>query len=301
VPAFWIVLAGAVAMVLAQDVYPGVAVYHSGWYNVLNIVALLAALWRLRALRKKGSPQSAALVPAAFGGAAVVFAGVVSGLMGPDTHTVVGAPGAAVRDDDVGGSFVFPLNGDRVLLQRGAATVDVGKSRRYTGAFVLWQQPRAVVHVDAADLQGNHLTVTQPTNASFLSPVLLMQQHTVIDGMQVRYDAFSVPAAQRNVKAVLFAQPQVAQLHTDPPIVGKPAVLFAVSDNADRVLPGAIGITASGVPRTLDGLRLTPLVESYPAVVVASAPYRPIAAFGLLCCIASAIGALLKIPYRSRT
>lgn len=286
-------------MVLAQDAYPGAMVYHTGWYNALDIALFVLCAWQLRALRTSHAAAFPRLAAVAFGGAIVVFSGAASGLMGPDTHVVIGAPGASVRDDEVGGSFVFPLHGTGITLQRGRAAVSVGASgRRYSGGFILWEQPRTVLNVQAADARGNHLTITQPTNASFLSPVLLLQQRTTIDGMDVTFDSFSVPAAQRNVKAVLFTPQQAAQLHTDPPIVGQPAVLFAVANTRDEVLKGGIGIAPPGVQKSLAGLRLSANVGSYPAVVVAAAPYWPILALGLLLIIA---GAIPKTPFRSRT
>jgi hypothetical protein len=150
------------------------------------------------------------------------------------------------------------------------------------------------VYVEAADAAGNHLTITQPTNATFLSPVLLMQQSTTIAGMEVQYDTFSVPALRRNIKAVLFSEQQASQLRSNPPITGKPAVLFAVSDNADRVLPGGIGLVASGDRKRIDGLVLGATVGTYPAVVVASAPYLPVFAIGLVLLVAGAVRALLN-------
>lgn len=288
--AFWFLLACAIAMVLAQDVYPGAAVYHYGWYNALEIALFVLAAWQLRLLRKTHARRFAALAAAAFGGAIVVFAGSASGLMGPDTHVVVGAPGASVRDDEAGGSFVFPLKGDTVTLQRGRSAVTVaGAGRRYTGGFIFWEEPRTVLNVTAADERGNHLTITQPTNASFLSPVLLLQQRTTIDGMDVSFDSFSVPAVQRNVKAVLFSEQQAAQLHTDPPIIGQPAILFAVADNRDQVLPHGIGITPPGVQKNIGGLLLDASVGRYPAIVVASAPYWPILVLGLLLVVIGAV------------
>jgi hypothetical protein len=289
VASFWLLLACAVAMVLAQDVYPGAAVYHTGWYNALDIALFVLAAVQLRPLRKMQPQRIPALAAAAFGGAIVVFSGAASGLMGPDTHVVVGAPGASVRDDDVGGSFVFPLQGNLVALQRGRSSVTVGSGRRYAGGFILWEQPRTVLAVQAADRRGNHLTITQPTNASFLSPVLLLQQRTTINGMDVRFDSFSVPAMQRNVKAVFFTEQQAAQLRTDPPIIGQPAILFAVSTTRDQMIPGGIGIVPPGVQKSIGGLRLSASVTTYPAVVVASAPYVPILALGLLLIVVGAI------------
>ena len=82
----------------------------------------------------------------------------------------------------------------------------------------------------AADPGGNRLTITQPTNGSFLSPVLSMQQTTTIGGLNVRYDTFAVPALRRTVKAVLFTADQAASLGDQAPPPGTPAVLFAVAE-----------------------------------------------------------------------
>jgi hypothetical protein len=265
-------------MVLAQDAVPGHALYHYGWYNAIDAgLAVVAALYlRGRATR--------ATLLVMCGTAAVVIAGLGSGLMGPDTQTIVGAPGASVRNDDAGGSFIFPLaeSNAAVQLQRANSVISIGGGRRYSGGFIFWQQPRAVVYVNASDARGNHLTITQPTNASFLSPVLLMQQSTTIAGMNVNFDTFSVPALNRMVKAVLFSEQQAAQLRADPAIIGKPAVLFAVSNMKDQPLPGGIGIVASGGHKTIGGLNLQATVQSYPAIVVASAPYLPVLILGLV-------------------
>jgi hypothetical protein len=282
--AFWVLLVCGAGMAIAQDAYPGAAVYHDGWYNALDVALLVLAVWQLRSLR--GTRAFQALSIAAFGGAIVVFAGAASGLMGPDTHTVIGAPGATVRDDDAGGSFKFPLTGQSVEFSTGSGSTAIDGGRRYSGAFVFWQQPRTVLQVNAGDARGNHLTITQPTNASFLSPVLLLEQHTTIDGMDVAFDSFSVPAVSRNVKAVLFNQQQAAQLHTDPPITGGPAILFAVADSHDRVLKDGIGIVPAGASKVIGGLTLSASVTSYPAIVVASAPYWPVLALGAIVLVA---------------
>jgi hypothetical protein len=283
--AFWILILCAIGMVAAQDAYPGQSLYHYGWYNAIDAGLVIVAALYLRGRATRG------LIVATFGAAIVVLTGVASGLMGPDTQTVIGAPGASVRNDDVGGTFVFPLaqSNAPVELQRGNSVVSIDGSRRYTGGFVMWQQPRTVVFVNAADAKGNHLTITQPTNASFLSPVLLMQLSTNIAGMNVNYDTFAVPAQRLSVKAVLFTQQQAAQLRASPPIIGRPAVLFAVSDNADRVLPHGIGLVPSGDRKLIAGLLLGGNVGAYPAIVVASAPYLPLFIAGIIVFIAGVV------------
>lgn len=288
-------------MVIAQDVNPGAAVYHGGWYNALDVALFVLAAWRLRALQKKRPQAFTGLAIAAFGGAIVVLAGAASGLMGPDTHTVIGAPGASVRDDDAGGSFTFPLKGNTIDFSSGRSSVSIGGGRRYWGGFIFQEQPRTVLDVDAGDAHGNHLTITQPTNASFLSPVLLLQQRATINGMDVAVDAFSVPAASRNVKVVFFTAAQAAQMPSAP-VIGQPAILFAVADSRDKVLANGFGLVAPGVTKKIAGLTLSATVTSFPAVVVASAPYWPVLLLGLLLVVAGALRAAgLKTPSRSRT
>ena len=288
-------------MVLAQDASPGAAVYHEGWYNALNIALFVLAAWQLRTLKKKRPEAFTGLAIAAFGGAVVVFAGAASGLMGADTHTVIGAPGATVRDDDAGGSFTFPLSGDTVVFTSGRSSASIAGGRRYSGGFVFWEQPRTVLDVNAGDVHGNHLTITQPTNASFLSPVLLLQQRATINGMDVAVDAFSVPAASRNVKVVFFTAAQAAQMPSAP-VTGQPAILFAVADSHDRVLPNGFALVAPGVTKVIGNLSLSATVTAYPAIVVASAPYWPVLVLGLLLLIVGAWRAAgFKTPSRSRT
>jgi hypothetical protein len=265
-------------MTLAQDVFAGSDVFHSGWYNVIDAALLIVAA---NAKRK----ESLALA----GCAIVVFAGIACGLMAPDTHVITGAPGATVRDDQIGASASFPLSGTDIAVQRGHAAVPVGAARRYWGAYVMWQQPRDVVEVRVADARGNQLTVTQPTNASFLSPVLLMQQTTVIGGLNVRIDSFSVPAKDINAKAVLFSPQQAAQFHRDPVAAGQPAVLFVLSNRTGGDVPGGIGIVTPGSQKRIGPLLIGAAVRSYPALVVASAPYWPALLIGLFAYAAGAV------------
>ncbi|MBV9271421.1 MAG: hypothetical protein JO165_10015 [Candidatus Eremiobacteraeota bacterium] len=271
--------AAVIAMAAAEYVLPGRSVYHYGWYSALFVAFAIVALLRARSLRTR----AAALMAAAT--VIVAIAGAASGLLGPDMTTIVGAPGASVANADLGGSLQFPVSADAsgenvVHLIRGSHATDIG-SRRYLANAVLWQEPRTVVYVEARDTRGNHLTVTQPTGASFLSPVLLMQSTTQVAGMQVGVDSFSVPALGRSVKAVLFTPQQAAQLHTSRPLNGY-AILFAVSDAKDRAIPGGIGIGASTQSVALAGLRLRAAVGNYPAIVIASTPFLPALIFGVL-------------------
>ncbi len=279
-------------MTVAQDAFPGDALFHSGWYNALNVVAIVAA-----AFQRRRNPI------ALFGAAVVVLSGVAAGLMGSDTHTVVGSPGATVTDDQIGSAFVFPLAQPdvdprlvTVSLRSGSSLVSIGAHRRYWGSLIMWQTPRVSVWITAADAAGR-LTITQPTNGTFLSPVLAMQQSTVIGGMRVRYDTFAVPAERRTVKAVLFDAQQASRLGAQSPANGGPAVLFAVADRNDHPVPAGIGIVPSGSQRKIGGLILGATAGTYPGVTVASAPYLPALIGGLLIVLAGAA----RTAFRSKT
>ena len=290
--AFWLLLLVAVGMTAAQDVFPGNSLFHTGWYNVVAAALLIVAAYQ----RRKN-------LTALAGAAIIVIAGVASGLMGPDTHTVVGAPGATVSDDQIGSAFVFPLAqpGDdtkalTVSLQNGGPAIAIG-GRRYAGGLVLWQTPHVAVWVSAADPAGNALTITQPSGMTFLSPVLSMQQMTTIAGMRVQYDSFAVPAQRRTVKVVYFDPDQASRLGPQSPSPGEPAVLFAVADRADQPVPHGIGVVANGAQRVIGGLRLGARAADYPAIVVASAPYLPALVLGALVLLTG----VARTAFRSRT
>jgi hypothetical protein len=287
------------AIVACEILLPGRDFYHYGWFNValaaLVVACLLAAREPFRAAK---SPRSRIGVAAiAFGAAMAGFAGVASGLLAPDNRVIVGAPGANVRVDELGGSLTFPLKIaggaalDVVLTRSGRATA-IGTSSRNIGTFVLRQVPRDVVYVEAADRHGASLTVTQPSGATFLSPVLLMQQRQNIPNtnLDLPFDAFAVPAAHRNVKAVLFTAQQVAMLH---PMAGvqAQAVLFAVDDEDDRPLPGAIALARDGETVDVGGLHLRAGAFSYPAIELMAVPSLVAVVLGALAIVA---GFLLK-------
>ena len=265
--------------VIVEIVVPNRAVYHAGWYNVA-IAAL--AVWAIVSTRR--TPLIA------FGVGAIAFAGVASGLLGPDTRVVVGAPDTSVHVDEAGGSLAFPgAQADPdVRLVRGASAQPIG-ARRYTATALLRSVSRTVVAVDVSDARGAHLTITQPTGSAFLSPVLLMQNVQTIAGLDLPYDTFAVPAAHRIVKAVLFSAAQAASL---PGLAGAhgPVVLFDLEDDTGAAIPRGIGIAPDGGSITLGGLRLDPRVFDYPAIEVTSIPDLAVVGAGLL---AIFIGVLL--------
>jgi len=265
------------AAVLLQLLLPNRAIWHQGWYSValVALVALLAVRARHAAVKAAGRAR-AAVVLLAFGGGAIAFSGVASGLLAPDRQQIVGAPGSDIFVPDLGGSLRFAaLHGREppALVLPGRAPLPIA-SQRYIGAFLVKQMMRTVVAVEARDAADAHLTITQPTGSAFSSPVLLMQQTQRISGLDLPFDAFSVPAAHRIVKVVLFSAQQVALMSG---ISGspRPVVLFAVDDETDRPLPHAIFLANDRQQVAVGGLRLRATIVRYPAVELTAIPSLP--------------------------
>jgi hypothetical protein len=291
-----IVAAGAAAEILL----PGRPVYHAGWWNVAiaALVVLVVAAGRRR-LRSRKSARDRWIVVAAIAGSAMAgFASVASGLLAPDDRTFIGAPGQRVEAESLG-VLSFPLTlpatpsqGSVVLMRRLHAPVTLGDGRRDVGDFVVRTVARDVVYVEARDLRGNRLTITQPSGAAFLSPVLLLEHRQTIAGLDLPYDSFTVPAARRVVKAVAFTAAQAAMLLRGGAQAGAPAVLFAVDDESERPLPHAIGLSAAGRTVHAGGLELRGILASYPAVEVVAAPNLAATIAGALLVLAAFLGLL---------
>ncbi|HEY1881859.1 MAG TPA: hypothetical protein VGG51_02315 [Candidatus Cybelea sp.] len=274
------------AAVCLELLLPGEPVYHSGWYNVGLAAVLVVAAVSARGVFNRAKRLRSRWATAAVAAGAIVVgvAGVANGLFAPDNRDVIGAPGQRVRVESLG-TLWFPLvNGDptAVTLERPVqAPLQIGSRRRNAGSFVLRTQPRSVVYVEARDLRGNRLTITQPQGAVFLSPVLLMQQHQTIVGMDVPFDSFDVPSAARVIKAILFDPRQAAAFLHDASIAGG-AVLFAVDDENDRPLAHGIAMSADGHEVRAANLRLRGEIVSYPQVEVVSTPNLVAVVLGLL-------------------
>ncbi len=288
----FVVALAVVVGVAVEIVIPGRGVYHTGWYNVallaLAIITIFTARRRFRAAR---TPRARAAIAALiFGTATLAVAGVASGLLGPDDQTIVGAPGQRVKVEGLGVLY-FPFVGrfsgapDVALERPLRAALPIGTRPRDAGSFILRGVPRDVAYVEARDPLGGRLTVTQPMGAVFLSPVLLMQHRQTIAGLVLPFDSFNVPAARRVVKAVLFTRAEAAMLLHGRDRPGEAAVLFAVDDENERLMPHAIALSAGGRPVRVGGLLLRATVQSYPAVEVVSSPNL----------IATALGAFLVV------
>jgi hypothetical protein len=290
-----------VAAVVVELVLPGRPAYHAGWYNVaLGALAVVAVIAGRRQLRRAGDARLRFAVAAMMAGSAVAgLAGVASGLLAPDDQTFIGAPGQRLRVETLG-VLAFPLaSGEStatgtVMLERSLRNAAaIGERPYYAGNFVLRATPRDVVYVEARDLRGNRLTVTQPTGSAFLSPVLLMEHRQTIAGMELPYDSFSIPAAQRVVKAVMFSAAQAAMLLRGGAQSGEPAVLFAVDDENERPVAHAIALSADGGAVRAGGLVLRGKALTYPAVVVAATPNLFATALGTLLALGGVIAAVV--------
>jgi hypothetical protein len=281
-----------VAGVAVQIGVPGRALYHAGWYNValiaLAIFTITGARKRFRAAHSLRA--RAAIVALCCGAATIAVAGAASGLLGPDDQTIVGAPGQRIKVEGLG-ELSFPSVGasaavPEVALERPLrSALAIGTGQRDAGSFILHGVPRDVAYVEARDPRGGRLTITQPTGAAFLSPVLLMQHRQTIAGLDLPFDSFNVPALRRVVKAVLFTPAQAAMLLHGRTRSGDAAILFAVDDENERLLPHAIALSDGGRPVLVGGLLLRASVQSYPAVEVVSSPNL----------IATVLGALLVL------
>jgi hypothetical protein len=286
ITAFAALAAIVVAVAIGEIVFPGRQAYHAGWFNValVALVVATALSGRKQALRTRSVRTRAAVAAIVFGTAVAGLAAVASGLLAPDDRTVIGAPGQRVRVDELGGTLDFPLAGTGarndvaafgvvvVLSRPGHRPMPIGERGRDAGSFVLHSTPREVVYVEARDPRAGRLTITQPSGASFLSPVLMMQQSQTIAGLNLPFDSFAVPAAHRIVKAVLFSAQQAAALHGMEGQAASPAVLFAVDDENDRPLPHAIAVARDGNTIAAGNLLLYASVLAYPAVEIAAAP-----------------------------
>lgn len=291
--------AAAVAAVAIQIVLPGQGVYHAGWYNVaLSAIVVGTVIAGRRELRRVKAPRARwATIAIVFGTAIVGFAGMLSGLFAPDNQTFVGAPGQRIRVASLG-TLAFPLaslgaTATSVSLERPLhGKVEVGERPSDAGSFILRSVQRSVVWVEARDPRGNRLTVTQPTGAVFLSPVLLMEHRQTIEGMDLPFDSFTVPAARRVVKTVLFSSAQAAALSHGPAASGA-AVLFAVDDENERPLPNAIALSADGKAVAIGSLSLRGVVAQYPAVEVVAAPNLVATILGGLLVVGGTLALLL--------
>ncbi len=268
---------------LAQVVAPVTPFYHS-WQYALALVLALAALiaYANDALRGRAGVRGKRALLAIAGAAIVDVAGLASGLLGPDTALITGTPGTVVPIPALGAAAFFaPVDADGVALgtgsvalrRRGAAPVELARGeRRVLGDSLLYLEPRPAAYVEEFDAHGARLTITQPSNASFLSPVILFPQRQRIGAIDVPLDTFAAPARHRVVRALYFTPAQLAQVGHGAAMrdASQPALVLAMAADDGRSL--GIALAESGATVALGGIRVRATIGTYPALAVASAP-----------------------------
>jgi hypothetical protein len=261
----------------------------------IAIVVMTAYVWRV--WRRKASGKRFALALA--GAIAVAVAGLLSGLIGPDTVTVVGTPGTVTPVMELNAAAFFApadaqslVRGDAnvVLRRRGADAVVVGPRPQPLGLAVAFAQPLPAAYVVVRDANGNRLTVTQPDNPAFLSPVMLFRQKQVIHGETLPLDTFAVPAAHRVVHILYFSAAALAAIQHAAPggPAPQPGAILSVSDEAG-VPQGRIAMATSGNPVTMGNFTVLVTLGTYPVLQVASAP-QPLVMLGGIVLFLVALG-----------
>jgi hypothetical protein len=292
----------AIGLTAAQDLFPARDWYHAWPYITIVAIAIVAVVvyaWNARTGADGHVGRRLAL--AMLGAAIVGVAGLISGLCGPDTVTVVGTPGTVIPVPDLAAAAFFaPADaasierGDTVvtLRRRGAPPVEVGRHPVPLDLSVVLAEPRPAAFVIARDPRGERLTVTQPSNPSFLSPVLLFRATQPIRDRSFPLDTFAVPAEHRIVHALYFSPADLAAFRHLPQSDG--GIVLSAAD--ERGAEQGLTIAASGHEVPLAGLRLTLTMGTYPVLIVASAP-QPFAVIGGLALFVAA-GFWAMVPFK---
>jgi hypothetical protein len=290
-----------IVLVLAQDAFPESPWFHHGSYAALLLALVGLQWWALR--------RRPAELLAVCGATVIAVAGLASSLFAPDLQTIVAGPGQTVNLNEPASALQFPVSqppSSPVLHRpgKGDLTIDIGGRHIFLANYILWTQPRTAAYIEAFDGRGAHLTVTQPqaTSVPFLSPVLLFIETKEFNDPKsslpatLPVDSFSLPAVHRSVNAVLFSKDVVAKMQR---LAGdaRPGILFAVADDRGKQLQGALGLARSGDTIALGGVRLHPIIEEFPTVVIASGPYLPVVLLGVLIFVAG----ILKNRFRWRS
>lgn len=295
------------SLVIAQYAAPAWSGFHTWQYAAIVALALGGVLTYPWKLREGGDGIFGVPLGIAMAGASIVaITGLACGLLAPDAQTLSRAPGAVAPLPDANAAAFFP-NVDPASVAQGDDAIVVRRRRgnavnlalgqvRFIGGDALRAVPRAAAYVEARDLRGEHLTITQPANSAFLSPLLQFPQSVQIAGQTIPSDEFATPAARRLVKAFYFSGDATAKAAVRR-FAGEPAVLFAVNDDGGKLLRGAIGFATSGEEIALGGLRLRPTIGAYPALEVSPVPLPVPLGVGmaaLLGGLAAAAGAAIR-------
>ena len=282
----------AIGLTVAQDAVPARDWYHSWEYTlIVGIAILVMIVHAAHAWRGGDEPHGKRVAVALAGAIAVAVAGLLSGLIGPDTVTFIGTPGTVTPVPDLGGAAFFaPADpqtiprGDAMvtLRRRNAGALDIGTRPLPVGLAVAFTQLRPAAYVVVRNDRGDRLTITQPNNSSFLSPVILFRQSQEIHGRTFPLDQFAVPAEDRMVRILYFSPADLAALRNEPgaPAPHGPGAILSVTDDAGA--EHGIAMAVSGHETTIGGLHVTVTLGTYPVLQVASAPQPFVVLGGVL-------------------
>lgn len=295
----------AIALVLAQDVYPATPFYHSWQYALaLGIGLIVIIAYANGARRGDDGVAGRRLLVGMLGAVVVDVAGLAAGLLGPDTAQVIGTPGTVTPIPALGAAAFFaPADAETVasgsagiiLRRRNAGEIGLGaRTRRVLGESLVYLEARPAAYLDVYDERGAHLTVTQPTNASFLSPVLLFHERQRIGALDVPLDTFATPARHRIVRALYFSAHDLAQFDHGGGRFDSSAPGLILSAADDQGRPLGITIAASGKEIAFAGLRIRATIGTYPALAIAAAPPTWALVTGIALFLAGCIWSVLR-------
>lgn len=300
----------AIGLVLAQVVYPATPLYHSWQYALALAIGLVVILAYANGVRRGDDGVAGRwLVVAVLGAAIVDVAGLAAGLLGPDTARVIGTPGTVTPIPALGAAAFFgPADAETIasggagviLRRRTGGEIALGApTRRVLGESLVYLEARPAAYVDVYDERGAHLTVTQPTNASFLSPVLLFHDRQRIGALDVPIDTFATPARHRIVRALYFSAHDLAQFdHAGARFdTSGPGLVLSASDDQGR--PLGITLASSGKDVAFAGLRIRATLGTYPALAIAAAPPTWALVAGIALFVAGSIWSVLRPRIRA--
>jgi hypothetical protein len=300
-----LIAVAAIGLTLAQDVRPGLDLYHTWQYAAamtIAIILIVAYAWGARSGSDGRAGQWIALGLA--GALTVAVGGLLSGLIGPDTITVNGSPGSVTPVPDLAAAAFFSP-ADPQTIARGDATVSLRRKgadaiavpaggRVFLGTSVVYLTSRPAAYIVAHDARGNRLTVTQPTNPTFLSPVLLFPQSQPLKDKSYPLDTFATPGIHRIARALFFSADDAQTFNH----LGsrQPALVLSVDDDNGKSV--GLSIVPSGRDVAVGDLHVAATLGTFPQLVVASAPHPAALIIGLLVFIGGVGGSFVG-PRRS--